>query len=108
MAASQEFSLRYIDRTKIYDRDAGLTEASGVTLSATGDRLWVVSDRGKSVFRFDPHLGTATSAPLTFQKNGEPRRVKNAEGVAFDPGRERLYIVTDQGTKSRLCTFQVE
>ncbi|MDH3666025.1 MAG: SdiA-regulated domain-containing protein [Paracoccaceae bacterium] len=93
-------------------RIKGLSDAeldiSGLEHDPRDGHLWIVSDRGKSVFRFDPRLGNASSAPLIFQKDGESKRVKNAEGIAFDPARGRIYIVTDQGKKSRLYTFQVE
>ncbi len=89
----------------ISDKDL---DVSGLDHDPRDGHLWIVSDTGKSVFRLDLRSGEAASAPLVFQKDNETKSVKNAEGIAFDSARGRLYVVTDHGKKSRLYTFQVE
>ena len=47
------FSLTYLDRFKIKDKEAGLTEPSGLALARNGDALWTISDDKKRIFMLD-------------------------------------------------------
>ncbi|MGI9489635.1 MAG: hypothetical protein ACR2RF_27850 [Geminicoccaceae bacterium] len=45
------FSLTYLDRFKIKDEEAGLTEPSGLALARDDDALWTISDDEKRIFK---------------------------------------------------------
>ncbi len=82
-------------------------DVSGLSFDAEG-RLWIVSDKGEAAFRYDIEADRATGAPLSMDEDGDGKRVKNAEGIAFDAREGRLYVVNDHGKKSRLHVFEVE
>lgn len=83
-------------------------DVSGVSVDRATGCLWIVSDRGNRLFLFDPDAqGPARSFALAWLDGKKARDISNAEGVAHDPIRERLYIVTDDDKNSRLFTFEI-
>jgi uncharacterized protein YjiK len=83
-------------------------DVSGLSHDPGGNDLWIVSDQAGRVFRYDLENGRATSAALLYRKDGEVKRIKKAEGVAYDAEARRLYVVNDRAKKSRLFVFEVE
>lgn len=81
--------LVYIDRFDIKNKDEGLREPSGLTLTAAGDALWTVSDDEKKVFQLtlQGKLQKAQSFKFT---------AKGLEGIALDPTGAFLLTVKEE------------
>lgn len=92
------------------DVDDDKLDVSGLAFDSRDGRLWIVSDKGESVFRYDVETHKAVGRPLFRGKDGERERVKKAEGVAFDAERSALYVITDRGdgAKPRLIEYSVD
>lgn len=86
------FSLTYLDRFKIKDKDAGLTEPSGLTLTHDGDGLWTVCDEASKIFRLslDGELDEDESFDLPYD---------GLEGITTDGSGDFLYVVKEQTNK---------
>ncbi|MEO0424847.1 MAG: SdiA-regulated domain-containing protein [Pseudomonadota bacterium] len=79
---------------------------SGLCYDTTRRAFWIVSDRARRVFLYDPAAGRVLhSAPLGYAKNGQYRQISKAEGVAYDAQRKRLYVVCDED--ARLYVYDV-
>lgn len=87
---------------------SGTLDVSGIVHDPTRNLFWIVSDRGQRLFLYDHAQGTATSIPLVATIDGKERRVKHAEGIAIDAAGGRLFIVTDDGKGSLLCSYAIE
>ena len=74
------------------------------------DTLWITSDKGQCVFHYDWH-GDAVLQRLDLvikpkdQPNDKPKRIRKAEGIAIDPDRGRVYVVSDRD--ARLYVFKL-
>ncbi|MEZ4711841.1 MAG: SdiA-regulated domain-containing protein [Caldilineaceae bacterium] len=86
---SSHVQLVYIDRFDIKNKDEGLREPSGLTLTAAGDALWTVSDDEKKVFQLtlQGKLQKAQSFKFT---------AKGLEGIALDPTGAFLLTVKEE------------
>ncbi|MEM7321088.1 MAG: SdiA-regulated domain-containing protein, partial [Pseudomonadota bacterium] len=82
-------------------------DVSGLAWSAETSDLWIVSDTGRRGFIFDPAQRTTKAFDLAYARDGETKTIKNAEGIALDEAGERLFILTDDGKKSRLFVFRM-
>ena len=87
--------------------DASL-DISGLATDRTRNGLWLSSDTGKAVFFWDRTNKPAQSFELLWFEDGEIRTVKNAEGVALNANNEMLFVITDNGKRSRLHTYRIE
>lgn len=70
---------------------------SGLAFDTTRQRLWMVSDTGRSIFLYNPSDGTAAAFPL--KQDGSC--IEKAEGIAFLPKtaerpHDALFVVNDQ------------
>lgn len=85
-------SLTCLQRHKIKDKGAGLTEPSGLTLAADGDGLWTVSDDTKRIFRLglDGTLDRKRSFKIP---------IKGLEGLALGPSGTLLYAVCEDSNE---------
>ncbi len=88
------------------ENDRGL-DISGLAYDQRDGRIWIVSEKGARVFRYDLASNRAQSAPLLIPDGDDIKRLKGAEGVAFDARTHRLYILTDKDKRSRLYVFEV-
>ena len=86
------------------DRD-GRLDVSGIAVAAAG--FWIVSDRGRRMFLLarDGGAGPALSWPLARRHGDDPDLLSDAEGVAWDPGRNMLFVVSDAKKKSGLVSY---
>ena len=83
-------------------------DVSGLAVDGPTGCLWIVSDRGRRLFLFDPAgTGPAQSFALGWLDGKKARDIPHAEGIAHAPQADRLYIVNDDGKASRLFTFEV-
>ncbi|WP_170530099.1 SdiA-regulated domain-containing protein [Ruegeria arenilitoris] len=81
-------------------------DVSGLAWSVSGV-LWILSDKGRQIFLYDPETRTADAIELTYMKNGDRKVVKHPEGIALDEAKGLLYILTDDAEKSRLYVFNI-
>ncbi len=80
-------------------------DISGIAWSDKTKSLWILSDEGRRIFVFDPEVLTVKTIDLIYSKKDEVKEVKNPEGIALDESGGVLYILTDDGKKSRLYAF---
>lgn len=87
--AAEVSVIRFIDSTTVAIKAEGLTETSGLALSADGRHLWTVSDNVGSIFLLglDGDLKPNHSIEV-----GSP----GLEGIAEDIGRNRLLAVREE------------
>ena len=70
---------------------------SGLSYDSSSDTLWIVSDKGRCLFQYDWAGDTVLQQlDLTISTGDKPKRIRKPEGVAFDPGRNRMYVVSDR------------
>ena len=86
------FSLTYLDRHNIKDKDEGLTEPSGLALAHGHDGFWTVSDDTKKVFKLD--LKGRVESNESFEIP-----VKGLEGITLDATGEFLLTVKEESNE---------
>ena len=70
---------------------------SGLSYDNSSDTLWIVSDKGRCLFQYDWAGDTVFQRlDLTISTGDKPKQIRKPEGVAFDHGRERMYVVSDR------------
>ena len=70
---------------------------SGLSYDSSSDTLWIVSDKGRCLFQYDWAGDTVVQRlDLTISTGDKLKRIRKPEGVAFDPGRKRMYVVSDR------------
>jgi len=73
---------------------------SGISFeNADHNRVWIISDDSKKIYLFD--LETVTVKASLKLKKSSGKSYDSAEGVAYDPTAQELYIVTDNKQKLR-------
>ncbi len=82
-------------------------DLSGLAWSPSSRSLWIVSDKGRQIFVYNPESKSIKSISLTFTEDGKQKEVKHPEGIALDETRGLLYILTDDAKKSRLYVFNI-
>nr|WP_286193928.1 SdiA-regulated domain-containing protein [Tropicibacter sp. R16_0] len=82
-------------------------DVSGIAWSGATESLWILSDKGRRIFVFDYKSKTTRILDLIYSKKGDLREVKNPEGIALDETNGVLYVLTDNGKKSRLFAFSM-
>jgi len=70
---------------------------SGLSYDSSSDTLWIASDKGRCLFQYDWGRDTVVRRlDLTISTGDKPERIRKPEGVAFDPDRKRMYVVSDR------------
>ena len=70
---------------------------SGICYDPSRAAFWIVSDKAERIYLYDRSANRVVqSAALGYGANGEYEPVEKAEGVAYDPDRNRLYVVSDK------------
>ncbi len=82
-------------------------DLSGLAWSPSSRSLWILSDKGRQIFIYNPEFKSVKSISLTFTEDGKQKEVKHPEGIALDETRGLLYILTDDAKKSRLYVFNI-
>jgi uncharacterized protein YjiK len=86
--------------------DEDTIDFSGIQYDAVRSQFWIVSDKAKRLFLYDwDQNQVIQSAALGYEKDGEFREIKKAEGVAIEPRSHRLYVVSDE--EARLYVFDI-
>ncbi|KUJ78500.1 SdiA-regulated domain-containing protein [Ruegeria profundi] len=82
-------------------------DLSGLAWSPSSRSLWIVSDKSRQIFVYNPESKSIKSISLTFTEDGKQKEVKHPEGIALDETRGLFYILTDDAKKSRLYVFNI-
>ena len=70
---------------------------SGLSYDSQRDTIWIASDKGRCLFHYDwTRDRVLQRLDLLLDDGGETKRVRQAEGVAVDPQRGRVYVVSDR------------
>ena len=70
---------------------------SGLSYDSSRDTIWITSDKGECLFHYDWNNDRVLQRlELTIQGDGKQKRVRKSEGVAIDPERRRLYVVSER------------
>lgn len=83
------FGLTFLNRFKIKNKKAGLTEPSGLVLARGGKGFWTIGDETKRVFRL-----TAGGALLPDEAIDMPK--KGLEDITIDPAGKNLYVAREK------------
>ncbi len=68
--------------------------------------FWIISDKARRLFLYDlAENKVLQSSKLVYRKKDKDKTIKKAEGIAVDPDKKRLYIVSDE--TARLYVFNV-
>ena len=78
---------------------------SGLSYDPRNDSLWIVSDQGRCLFQYDWAQDEVLQRLDLEIDDGKRRLVRKAEGLAVDPERERVYVVSDRD--ARLYVFKL-
>jgi uncharacterized protein YjiK len=78
---------------------------SGICYDLNRKQLWIVSDKGQRLFLYDKERNVVTRCFALGYGTLWPREIEKAEGVAIDPGADRLYVVSDK--EARLYVFDI-
>lgn len=84
--------------------DEETLDVSGVAFDPDTGKLWIVSDRGKSIFVFDPKTESSETFSLSYHHKGDKKFIKHAEGIALDPIGQKILLSTMMA-QSRICSF---
>ncbi|MEW9922264.1 SdiA-regulated domain-containing protein [Marimonas sp. MJW-29] len=83
------------------------TDASGVAVDPHRSGLWIVSDRGRSAHFLHLDSGQVRHFDLTYRADGETHRLDNPEGIALSVDGTSLFVLSDDGRKSRLVQYVI-
>ncbi|MEZ4663163.1 MAG: SdiA-regulated domain-containing protein [Caldilineaceae bacterium] len=84
--------LVYIDRFDIKNKEEGLREPSGLTLTAADDALWTVSDDEKKIFQLTLQGKLQKTQSFNFADKG-------LEGITLDPTGAFLLTVKEENNE---------
>ena len=75
----------------------GKLDFSGLSYDSKRHTIWITSDKGQCLFHFDWERDAVLERlDLTISTVGKDKQVRKAEGVAIDPDRNRVYVVSDR------------
>ena len=75
----------------------GKLDFSGLSYDSKRHTIWIASDKGQCLFHFDWERDAVLERlDLTISTGGKDKQVRKAEGVAIDPDRNRVYVVSDR------------
>ena len=86
------FSLTYLDRFEIDNKDEGLTEPSGLALSPERHSLWTVSDDTKKIFKLSLRGKLEKEHSFKIDEKG-------LEGITLDPTTDTLLVVKEESNE---------
>ena len=70
---------------------------SGLSYDSRNDNLWIASDKGQCLFLYDWTRDTVLQRlDLSFSTGDKQTKIRKPEGVALDPHRNRMYVVSDR------------
>ncbi len=97
LSKANGFSHPRVDQNKL--------DFSGLSYDHRSDTLWIASDKGQCLFQYDWARDVVLQR-LDLEIDDNKRRfVRKAEGLAIDPQRGRVYVVSDRD--ARLYVFKL-
>ena len=79
---------------------------SGLSYDAERNTIWITSDKGQCLFHYDWTNNRVIQRLDLIRKGDKPSsKVRKSEGVAIDPARQRLYVVSERD--GDLFTYQI-
>jgi uncharacterized protein YjiK len=79
---------------------------SDICYDQTRKQFWIISDKGQRVFLYDLQRNKVMqSFALGYVTKGNYKEIKKAEGVAIDPGSNRLFVASEK--EARLYVFDI-
>ena len=70
---------------------------SGLSYDAERNTIWITSDKGQCLFHYDWDQDRVLQRlDLIVEDKKKPKRIRKSEGVAIDPARQRLYVVSER------------
>ena len=79
---------------------------SGLSYDSSRDTFWITSDKGQCLFHYDWTNNRVIQRLDLNRKGDKPSsKVRKSEGVAIDPARQRLYVVSERD--GDLFTYQI-
>ena len=70
---------------------------SGLSYDAERNTIWITSDKGQCLFHYNLDQDRVLQRlDLMINDDKKPRRIRKSEGVAIDPVRQRLYVVSER------------
>ena len=70
---------------------------SGLSYDSRNDTLWIASDQGQCLFQYDwTSDAVLQRLDLTISSGDKPTMIRKPEGIAFDPQRLKMYVVSDR------------
>ena len=79
---------------------------SGISYDSSRDTFWISSDKGQCLYHYNWQRNHVLQRlELTRETGQGSSKVRKAEGIAIDPKRQRLYVVSDRD--GDLYTYQI-
>lgn len=79
---------------------------SDICYDNSRDKFWIISDMAKRLFLYDWRENTVIqSSKLSYAHEGEYFEIQKPEGIAINPDKNYLYIVSDES--ARLYLFDI-
>ena len=76
---------------------ANKLDCSGLSYDSRNDTLWIVSDKGQCLFQYDwSRNAVLQRLDLAISSDDKERQIRKPEGIAFDPQRKKIYVVSDR------------
>ena len=70
---------------------------SGISYDCSRDTFWISSDKGQCLYHYNWQRNHVLQRlELTRETGQGSSKVRKAEGIAIDPKRQRLYVVSDR------------
>jgi len=80
---------------------------SGLSYDAERNTIWITSDKGQCLYHYDWEQNRVLQRlDLVVEDDNKPRRIRKSEGVAIDPARQRVYVVSERD--GRLYIFKID
>ena len=79
---------------------------SGLSYDSSRDTIWITSDKGQCLFHYDWNRNQVLQRlDLTISSEAKSQRIRKSEGLAIDPQRGRVYVVSERD--GRLYVFRL-
>ena len=70
---------------------------SGLSYDSSRDTFWITSDKGQCLFHYDwKKNGVIQRLDLNRKADKSSAKVRKSEGVAIDPAKQMLYVVSER------------
>ena len=70
---------------------------SGLSYDSRNNSLWIVSDKGQCLFQYDwSRDAVLQRLDLSISSDDKEQLIRKPEGVAFDPQRKKIFVVSDR------------